>query len=223
MGGGGGAGVSQNTSSAVMQQRVEAHDSLDHFPTPPWAARALCEHVLIGGGWSRGELAGMTCWEPAAAEGYMVRGLAGYFWQVDASDVHDYGAGYFVNDFLMPGRPLIRDADWIVTNQPFRLVADFIRRGLDIAKVGVAMLVRTAFIEGTARHATLFQPHPPAILAPFVERLPLGKGRYDPKASTATSYCWLVWSKLPHHAGQTVVRWIPPCRSGLERLPEDAA
>src|SRR3546814_6501707 len=36
-----GGGVSQNTSHAVMAQRVEAHDSLDYFPTPPWATRAL--------------------------------------------------------------------------------------------------------------------------------------------------------------------------------------
>ena len=27
----------QNTSHAVMAQRTEAKDSLDNFPTPPWA------------------------------------------------------------------------------------------------------------------------------------------------------------------------------------------
>jgi hypothetical protein len=36
----------QNTSHAVMAQRTEAKDSLDDFPTPPWATRALIEHVL---------------------------------------------------------------------------------------------------------------------------------------------------------------------------------
>ena len=38
--------MSQNTSHAVMNQRREARDSLDDFPTPPWATRALCEHVI---------------------------------------------------------------------------------------------------------------------------------------------------------------------------------
>ena len=38
----------QNTSYAVMAQRIEAQDSLDDFPTPPWATRALIEHVLGG-------------------------------------------------------------------------------------------------------------------------------------------------------------------------------
>ena len=36
----------QNLSHAVMAQRHEAKDSLDDFPTPPWATRALLERVL---------------------------------------------------------------------------------------------------------------------------------------------------------------------------------
>ncbi|MGH8525505.1 MAG: SAM-dependent methyltransferase, partial [Gammaproteobacteria bacterium] len=31
----------QNTSHAVMAQRLEPKDSFDDFPTPPWATRAL--------------------------------------------------------------------------------------------------------------------------------------------------------------------------------------
>jgi hypothetical protein len=45
---GGVRAVSQNRSSAVMQQRSEPHDSLDDFPTPPWATRALCEFLRDG-------------------------------------------------------------------------------------------------------------------------------------------------------------------------------
>ncbi len=67
--------MSQNTSSAVMQQRAEPHDSLDFFPTPPWATRALMEHVIIPqlGLLGRKELRGMTCWEPACGPGAIVR------------------------------------------------------------------------------------------------------------------------------------------------------
>jgi hypothetical protein len=42
------------------------------------------------------------------------------------------------------------------------------------------------------------------------------KGRYDPKASTATSYCWLVWAKGDAREPTEFV-WIPPCRRALER------
>ena len=37
----------QNTSHAVMAQRTELKNSLDDFPTPPWAIRALIEHVIV--------------------------------------------------------------------------------------------------------------------------------------------------------------------------------
>lgn len=118
----------QNTSHAVMAQRVEAHDSLDHFPTPPWATRALCEHVI--------ELRGRTVWEPACGEGYMAKPLKEYA----------------------------------------------------------------------------------ASMAQFVERVPMVKGRLDQGASTATSYCWLVWRR--HSCTPTMLQWIPPCRAKLERAED---
>ena len=51
----------QNKSHAVMAQRSEAKDSLDDFPTPPWATRALLEHVLPGS-----ELSELTAWSRPA-------------------------------------------------------------------------------------------------------------------------------------------------------------
>jgi hypothetical protein len=217
--------MAQNRSNAVMATRVEPPDSLDLFPTPCWATRALVEHVLIGGGWRRDQLADMTCWEPASGLGHMVRPLREYFRTVHASDVHDYSDFWDgqerVCDFLFPGSepPHIarHGVDFVISNPPFKAAAEFILRGRDIARVGVAMLVRTSFIEGGERYRTLFSKHPPAILAPFAERVPMFKGRVDPKGSTATAYSWLVWSKQPHHAGQTVVRWIQPCRKQLTR------
>ena len=77
------------------------------------------------------------------------------------------------------------------------------------------MLVRSVFMEGCDRFLNLFSKHPPAIIAPFAERLPMVKGRVDSKASSATAYGWFVWRK--DHYGPTVVRWIPPCRKMLER------
>ena len=206
--------MTQNTSPAVMAQRHEPHDSLDFFPTPPWATRALVEHVLIGGGWSREQIAAATAWDPACGEGHMVRPLRESFRAVGASDVHDYGFGSVI-DFLFSSH--VKNVDWVITNPPFRLAAEFIERGLETATTGVAMLVRTSFIEGVGRYQTLFSKRQPAILAPFAERVPMFKGRIDPEGSSATSYSWLVWSKELHHAGRTVVRWIPPCRKRLDR------
>lgn len=206
--------MSQNRSHAVMAQRAEARDSLDDFPTPLWATRAFVEHVLIGGGWRREQLARMACREPACNRGYMARALIEYFASVDVSDVHDYGYARLA-DFLFP-TPL-KKVDWTITNPPFRLAEQFIHRALETSRVGVAMLVRSSFIESEGRYRGLFSTRPPAIFAPYVERVPMVKGRLDRDASTATSYSWLVWSNEPHHAGRTIVRWIPPSRKQFDR------
>lgn len=202
--------MAQNKSHAVMQQRHEAHDSLDDFPTPPWATRALCEHIL-----NTEALRVLTCWEPAANRGYMVRPLTEYFHSVRASDVHDYGAGYETCDFLFGAR-LKKVEDFIVTNPPFRLAAQFALRCLDLRpRAGFALLTRTAFLEGRERYETLFRDYPPSYVAQFVERVPMVKGRHDPEASTATSYCWLVWLGRDKSPPEFV--WIPPCRRQLQR------
>lgn len=201
--------MTQNRSTAVMARRHEALDSLDFFPTPPWATRALCEHVV--------SLAGCVVWEPACGIGSMARPLAEYALAVGASDIHDHGARipkFIQHDFLMPYLPQgLGGGDWIVTNPPFRLGEQFARRALDIAEKGVALLVRTAFLESQERYR-LFTERPPALIAQFVERVPMVKGRLDAKASTATAYAWVVWQR---GETDTRFRWIPPCRKRLER------
>ena len=206
--------MAQNTSHAVMSQRVEANDSLDFFPTPPWATRALCEWLK-----DFDRLDRRTCWEPACGDGAMVRPLREYFCQVAASDVRDYGfPDTLVDDFLMP-QPATA-ADWIITNPPFRLGEQFISLALARADHGVAMLVRTAFLESANRHTKLFSATPPTHILQFTERVPMFKGRLDRHGSTATAYCWLVWRKNLHgapFARHTLFHWIAPCRKRLER------
>jgi hypothetical protein len=199
----------QNTSHAVMAQRSEAKDSLDDFPTPPWATRALIEHVLR----SKSGLRKYTCLEPACGAGHMSKVLAEYFRQVQSSDIHDYGYGE-VKDYLKAPLP-VNAFDWVITNPPFRSAEEFVLRSLKIARRGVAILARTVFIESVGRYDRLFQRHPPSSFAQFTERVPMVKGRLDRKASTATGYGWLVWEK--EISGPPGLVWIPPCRKSLER------
>lgn len=203
------ANTMQNTSHAVMSQRIEAADSLDDFPTPPWATRALIEHV-IG---DKHAIATMTCLEPACGVGHMSKVLKEYFATVRDADVCDYGYGD-VRNFLT--YPYAEDGhDWVITNPPFRLAEEFVLRALKIAHVGVAILARTVFLESAGRYRAIFQSTPPAKFAQFVERVPMVKGRLDKSATTATGYCWLVWDKRGSRSTQVV--WIPPCRKALER------
>jgi hypothetical protein len=207
----------QNTSHAVMAQRSEALDSLDDFPTPPWATRALIEHVI---GMQK-DLSQMTCLEPACNRGFMSIVLEEYFGQVISSDVHPYGYGE-VADFLGEnddpnGLIAAAGVDWIITNPPFRLGEAFILKALSKARRGVAMLTRTVFIESVGRYERIFSQVPPTKFAQFTERVPMVKGRLDKRASTATGYCWLVWDKKSRSKSKSQLVWVPPCRKVLER------
>lgn len=215
-----------NTSSAVMQQRHEAHDSLDDFPTAPWATRAACEWIRKT--CAPGPLADVR--EPCANRGHMAAPLAEYFDRVLASDVRDYGAGFPVADYLFG--PLPSRTTWTITNPPFRLAGQIIRRALRSSD-NVAMFVRTAFLEGQDRYQSLFAADPPSDILQFTERVVLWKGvLLDPdvpirrwhekrqeyfieKPTSATAYAWIVWRA--GRDGRTRFHWIPPCRSALTR------
>lgn len=217
--------MSQNRSSAVMAQRHEPHDSLDDFPTPPWGTRALLERQVMRG----------LIWEPAAGRGYMERTLVESGAQVVGSDIHDYGAGYPVHDFLFhrgsvglpcPGRP-----DWIVTNPPYRLARDFAMQAFELATSGVALLCRLQWLEGGPinRRHELFMAYPPKTIHLFCDRLTMLKGRlvyHEPKRkrrNTATAYAWFVWHAPfggcgPGNCDPPALSWIPPgTRARLER------
>jgi hypothetical protein len=203
--------MSQNRSSAVMQQRKEAQDSLDDYPTQPWGTRALVEHVIKPAGIPLGSV-----WEPACNRGYMSRPLGEYFTPVHATDIFDYGCGAAkaIEDFLFPTTVAPHPMDWVITNPPFRLAEEFVAKGRSIARVGCSVLVRSAFLESVGRYERLFRDSPPTFVAQFVERLPLVRGRVDPEAASATAYSWLVW--VNNMKPQPTV-WIPPCRLWLER------
>lgn len=226
--------MTQNRSSAVMAQRHEALDSLDDFPTHPWATRALVEHVL-----RRLPIDPRTrnVWEPACNRGYMALPLAEYFRQVIASDIFDYGfraetpgkivcAGLhdFTGGGLFATRPpaIGPGVDWIITNPPFNDAKAFVARALKTAREGVAVLVRSNWLETDDRYSDFFDRRPPTVIAQFVERVPLVRGRLTMDVSTATAYSWFIWltaedplgpSELPEYRGW----WIAPCRDRLQR------
>jgi hypothetical protein len=176
------------------------------------------EHVILPPDY-RGRIA----WDPCAGEGHMSGVLTEYFESVYASDVHDYGKGFELGSFVGEGPDVApaREVDWIVMNPPFNLAMPFVLRALDIARRGVAVLVRTAWLEGGDRYRSLFCMHPPSKIAVFAERVPMVKGRWDPNASTATSYSWLAWRKGPPLPFAPQFTWIPPgCRTALARVDD---
>lgn len=210
--------MAANNSSAVMARRNEPTDSLDFFPTPPWATRALFEFVLKR---SPHYIAGQRAWEPAAGEGHMAEVLREFFADVFASDIHDYGRGYVVGDYL---GTLLRSEcpfppDWVISNPPFNEAADFLSRALAEAKSGVALLLRLSWLEGAERWREIFRHTPPTTVAVFAGRVAMVKGKWDPGASSATAYAWFIWNfqEKQHKA----LSWIPPTAQQELTSPDD--
>lgn len=212
---------------AVGQARHSALDSLDYFPTPPWATRALLDWLEAN---VVSHLAACSCWEPAAGGRHMSTVLAERFRTVAATDVHDYGSldgiGSFVGvgpDVIETPRPLAWPhgrVDWVITNPPFNLADAFLERALAVAVTGVALLLRSAWIDGLARWEAVFSRMPPTSVLQFAERVPMVKGRWDPSASTATPYAWFVWHGSRSGA-ETRLHWIPPKASVRCAKPDD--
>lgn len=149
----------------------------------------------------------------------MAEVLREYFGEVIPSDVHDYGRGYDVCSFTGDGpdaAPPMRN-DWTIINPPFKLALQFAIRALQDTS-NVALLLRSNWAEGAERYNDLFSVLRPAVVAQFVERVPMQKGKWDPDGSSATSYSWFVWVKGSEKPAQGDANflWIPPgCRKAL--------
>ena len=220
----------RSRTKAIMAQRNEAADSLDDFPTPPWATRALAVYVLprwIPQGCFE------TVWEPACGRGYMTAALEEYGYRTVGTDIADYPQVsdrhkmLCLTDFTKLQRNCfwielgpntsMRDPAAVITNPPFRLAEKFIDVALSVVLpiYCTAMLLRTSFLEGVGRYSRLFSCRPPTEIWQFYERVPMAKGRLAPEIRSATAHAWFVWGRK--RTKSTAMRWIPPCRAELEK------
>ena len=207
--------MTRSNNSFMAGISPKARTSLNDFPTPPWAVRALFERTPFRPHRAR-------AWEPACGRGYMAKVMSEYYpGGVMATDIHDYGYGAR-RDFLTN-----KDYDYdkmdIITNPPFNLAEEFVLHALKHARWqtpmgAVAIFQRIAFLESISRYENLFTRFPLTYFCPFVERVPIAEGRLIQKATPA-SYAWFVWH--PYYGeGDCKVHWISPCRKEIER-PED--
>lgn len=232
--GGGGIGRVDRARGAIADDdpATALYRALDFYPTPPWAARAggeLIQQIDPGPWWA---------WDPACGQGHMAHGLAGVgFGCVTMTDVHAYGGPFGpapVLDFLSPAADVVA-ADWIVTNPPFMHAQAFVELGLKRARRGVAILIRTTFLDTLGRFPLFFDAARPLnLLAAFAERVPMQLGRWDPAGSTATPAAWFVWLKDPARAACAIPRLglgdaggflgvgIPPGTKARLSRPSDA-
>lgn len=164
----------------------------DLYETP-----AVAVHALM-----KAENLPKHIWEPACGRGAIVNVLREAGHVVVASDLVDYGVPitiFWRYDFLMEHKAP-EGTEAIVTNPPFKLADEFAAHALTLVP-RVFMLLRLAFLEGTAR-TPILENHLARVHV-FRNRLPMmhRDGWTGPKATSATAFAWFCWNKS--HTGPT--------------------
>ncbi len=154
----------------------------DFYPTPWEATVALLEEVEFP----------ERIWEPACGDGAMVKALQSYGHDVTATDIVRREPYKLLADFLDSEDSIFQPANpfAIVTNPPFKLAEEFIRKALSFTPV-VAMLLKATY-PNAADRIKLFEEHPPSRVMPLTRRLDFTGG------GNPTMDCtWFVWGTEP--------------------------
>ena len=164
--------------SSIMIGGAGAHDRhpSDFYETPPEATIALTEQLDLP--------KGTRVWEPACGDGAIVRPLRDMEFDVWPSDIRPEADG-FILDFL---DGLNVETDWIITNPPFNLSEEFIRRSWGIG-VPFAFLLKATFWN-TKAHGKLFQDCPPTGIYPLTWRPAMAPDRGK---SPTMDFMWCSW------------------------------
>jgi hypothetical protein len=131
----------------------------------------------------------------------MSRPLEAAGYNVFSSDMNPRGYGEAI-DFLTSDRVV----ESIITNPPYLLAEEFVRKALSCTTYKVAMLLPFSFWESKKRRA-LFTEHPPKRVYVFARRVSLypGGDRGD-RSSGKVVYAWFVWEH--GSTGETTIQRI---------------
>lgn len=197
-------------NNVVRRSNYDEHH--DDFPTPPWATRAFFEYVAPG------QLPHyLKILEPACGRGHMVGVLREYKFKVRASDKYDYGQATKLANYVGINNTNFGVYDVLFTNPPYKQANAFVQRGLREARVGVAVLLRTIWLESVTRYVQLFNPCPPTRVAVFSRRMQAAHGKLVRNGGAMMSHSWFWWDKR-NKSHNTELMWIPPdAQQKLER------
>lgn len=121
---------------------------------------------------------GTRIWEPACGQGHMVRAIQAMGYPVIGTDIQ------MGDDFLTC---VPRACDWIITNPPFNLAEQFVRRCDELHRP-FALLLKSQFWHAAKRYE-LFQTIPPAWILPLTWR-----PDFTGKGQAMMDMSWVVWN-----------------------------
>lgn len=166
---------------------IKSRENRDHYPTPHDVTEALIT------AWKPPE--GVSVWEPAVGRGDITKPLQKAGYSTYGTDIFDYGYNDETLDFLTCD---FARTDCIVTNPPYAIANDFVKRCLDLDVSYVALLLKAEFWHGKRRY-NMFKNFAPSAILPLTWRPDfLGKG------SPFLEVSWVIWDK--NFIGETIYR-----------------
>jgi hypothetical protein len=182
-------------ASAIVEAQTRwARKPADFYPTPSDCTQALLDHLQLP--------ARTVVKEPACGDGALSVVLEANGMVVLSSDLRQTGFGRGGVDFLTDADEV---CDWVITNPPFNVAVDFIKRSLDLTP-NVAMLLKSQFWHAQGR-LDLFEQNPPSQILPLTWRpsfLEAERGN-----SPLMDVIWVVWQQ-----GERETRYTPLRRPG---------
>lgn len=158
----------------------------DFYPTEPEAIHALIDAIQYDlEAWSLQNAKPVRFHEPACGDGAISKVLEGYGFDVLSTDLIDRGYGTGGIDYLVTKdtRP------FVITNPPFYLAEEFIRKAMDDGAERVWMLLKSTYFHAKNR-IDLFENTPVSRIMPLSWRLDF-TGQKCPTMECA----WFEWSR----------------------------
>jgi hypothetical protein len=177
--------------SSKGRKRKDAADGFSEFyPTPSWVTHRFIERCafLPSGAWL----------EPCAGNGDIVLAInekrpGKIHWHANELRsecepvLKDLASNVTTGDFLQWKKEGSKAFDVIITNPPFSLALDVIKKSLELADY-VVMLLRLNFIGTTERHGFFRENMPDIYVIPE-------RPSFDGKGADSIEYCWALWSQ----------------------------
>jgi hypothetical protein len=159
----------------------------DFYETPYSLTRLLLQNETIRG----------TVLEPACGNGAIVKVLNEYG---ISSIYYDKEKDFFTEN---------RYFDWVVTNPPYSLAFEFIKKAKSCAE-NVALLLPLSYLHGKQRYDEVYSDTKFKLKKVYIfTRYPMlgEKLREDGKHNTGMMvYAWFIWSKK--YTGEPILRWL---------------
>jgi len=162
----------------------------DHYDTPAYTIRSLLNNHKIK----------YPALEPCAGNLAIANTLKSD--EVYTNDINPDCPAAMNVDYLQFSAHWYNQYQTVITNPPFNIALDIIRKGLyDVVKGGeVIMLLRLNFLGSQKRHE-FWQEYPPKIIYVLSKR-----PKFINNKSDSIEYAWFVWEK--GYIGDTILKVI---------------